>query len=593
MPTYKAPLKDMRFVMHDLLDSETVLSSLKGFEEIDKSLMDQVLDEAARFSETILQPINQSGDAEGCTYNDGEVKTPEGFKEAFKQYCEAGWLGLDGDPEYGGQGLPKVLAIATGEMSTSANASWSMYPGLTHGVAKTIHAHADEAAKNIYLPKLLSGQWAGTMCLTEAHAGTDLGIIRTKAEPLDDGSFAVTGQKIFISAGEHDMTENIIHLVLAKLPDAPAGSKGISMFIVPKVLVNEDSSLGERNTMMCGSIEHKMGINGSATAVLNFDNARGYLVGNINEGLRCMFTMMNAARLDTGLQGLALGEVSYQNALEYAKERIQSRSLSGTKAPDKEADPIIVHADVRRMLLTQKAYTEGARAFAAWLALHLDIEERHEDEAKRKESADLVALLTPIAKAFMTDNGYTACNLGMQILGGHGYIKEWGLEQYVRDVRIAQIYEGTNGIQALDLIGRKVLKDGGAKLTAFGGIIEEFIKENAADEQMTEFVEPLAALGKSVQESTMQIGMKAMQNPDEVGAAATDYLRVLGHLVYGYFWARMAKIALSKDASDSFYQAKLQTARFYYQRLMPETNMLLQTMLSGSDVLLDMEVDAF
>ncbi len=593
MPTYKAPLRDMRFVMHELLDSETVLGSLKGYEEVDKGLIDQVLDEAARFSETILQPMNQSGDAEGCTFKDGEVTTPKGFKEAFKQYCEAGWLGLDGDPEYGGQGLPKILAIATGEMSTSANASWSMYPGLTHGVAKTLHAHADDASKATYVPKLLSGQWTGTMCLTEAHAGTDLGIIRTKAEPLDDGSFSVTGQKIFISAGEHDMTENIVHLVLAKLPDAPAGSKGISMFIVPKFLVNEDGSVGERNTMMCGSIEHKMGINGSATAVLNFDGARGYLVGNINEGLRCMFTMMNAARLDTGLQGLALGEVSYQNALAYAKDRIQSRALSGTKAPDKEADPIIVHADVRRMLLTQKAYTEGARAFAGWLALHLDIEESHEDEKVRHEAGELVALLTPIAKAFMTDNGSTVCNYGMQVLGGHGYIKEWGLEQYVRDVRIAQIYEGTNGIQALDLMGRKVLKDGGAKLRLFGGIVEAFIKENADDEKMQEFTGPLAALGKEVHESTMKIGMKAMTNPDEAGAAATDYLRVLGHLVYGYFWARMAKVALESDLSDPFYKAKLQTARFYYQRLMPETNTLLATMLSGSDVLLDMHVDAF
>jgi len=593
MPTYKAPLKDMRFVMHELLDSEKTLSSLKGFEEIDKSLMDQVLDEAARFSENVLQPINQSGDAEGCTYNDGEVKTPTGFKEAFKQYCEAGWLGLDGDPEYGGQGLPKILAIATGEMSTSANASWSMYSGLTHGVAKTLHAHADDDAKAMYVPKLLSGEWTGTMCLTEAHAGTDLGIIRTKAEPLDDGSFSVTGQKIFISAGEHDMTDNIVHLVLAKLPDAPAGSKGISMFLVPKFLVNDDGSVGERNTMMCGSIEHKMGINGSATAVLNFDNARGYLVGNINEGLRCMFTMMNGARLDTGLQGLALGEVSYQNALEYAKERIQSRSLSGTKAPDKEADPIIVHADVRRMLLTQKAYTEGARAFAGWLALHLDMEERHEDEAKRKESADLVALLTPIAKAFMTDNGSTVCNLGMQVLGGHGYIKEWGLEQFVRDVRIAQIYEGTNGIQALDLMGRKVLKDGGQMLRVFGGVVQTFIKENAGNEAMEEFIVPLGALAKDVEDSTVKIGMKAMTNADEAGAAATDYLRVLGHLVYGYMWARMAKVALENDSDDAFYKAKLQTARFYYQRLMPETNMLLQTMLSGSDNLLDMDVDAF
>lgn len=595
MPQYKAPLRDMRFVMHELLDSETVLKSLNNFEDIDAELMDQVMDESARFCENVILPLNQSGDQEGCSFNDGEVKTPSGFKEAYKQYGEAGWIGLDADPQYGGQGLPKVLGINIGEMVGSANTAWAMYPGLTHGAYNALHAHANDEIKERYLPKMLSGTWTGTMCLTEAHAGTDLGMIRSKAEPLDDGSFAITGQKIFISAGEHDMTENIIHLVLAKLPDAPKGTKGISLFLVPKVLVNDDGSLSERNPIVCGSIEHKMGINGSATAVLNLDKARGYLVGEANKGMSAMFTMMNTARLDTGMQGLSLGEISFQNALAYAKDRIQSRSLSGVKAPEQEADPIIVHPDVRRMLLTQKAYNEGARAFSNWLALQLDIEANHPDEQARQDASDLVSLLTPVAKAFMTDNGLDVCNLGMQVFGGHGYIKEWGVEQYVRDVRISQIYEGTNGIQALDLIGRKVLRDQGAKLLKFGGLIEAFVKENSADEDLNEFTQPLGKLAKDVQELTMWIGMQGMQNPDEVGAAATDYLRLLGFLTYAFFWAQMAKLAKSKlDSSDAaFYVAKLHTARFFFERLLPETSALKRQIKSGSANLLNLDADAF
>ncbi len=594
MPQYKAPLRDMRFVMHEWLEVEKTLAQLQSFEDVDAELMDQVLEESARFAENVIFPLNQSGDTEGCKYQDTEVKTPSGFKEAFKQYGAAGWIGLDADPKYGGQGLPKVLGINVGEMVGSANTAWAMYPGLSHGAYNALHTHADEASKALYLPKLLTGQWAGTMCLTEAHAGTDLGIIRTKAEPLDDGSFALTGQKIFISAGEHDMAENIIHLVLAKLPNAPEGSKGISLFIVPKFLINDDGSLGERNGIFCGSIEHKMGINGSATAVLNLDNARGYLIGGEHNGMRCMFTMMNTARLDTGMQGLSLGEVSFQNALVYAKDRVQSRSLSGTKAPSREADPIIVHADVRRMLLTQKAYNEGARAFANWLALQLDIEKNHPDETARNDAGDLVALLTPIAKAFMTDNGYEVCNLGMQVYGGHGYIKEWGMEQYVRDVRISQIYEGTNGIQALDLIGRKVLRDGGEKLKKFGSIVETLIKENRADEAMSEFITPLAKLGQDVQEITMWIGMQGMQNPDEVGAAATNYLRLVGHLVYAYLWASMAKVALSNtEDKDGFYKAKIHTAKFYYAHLLPETSALKRKIKAGSKILLELDEDAF
>ena len=595
MPQYKAPLRDMRFVMHEVWNSTDSLKDLEGYDDVDAELIDQILDESARFCENILFPMNQVGDEEGCTFNDGQVITPTGFKEAYKQYGDAGWIGLDADPDYGGQGLPKVLGINVGEMVGSANTAWAMYPGLTHGAYNALHAHADEASKALYLPKMLDGTWSGTMCLTEAHAGTDLGMIRSKAEPLDDGTFAITGQKIFISAGEHDMTENIVHLVLAKLPDAPSGTKGISLFIVPKVLVNEDGSLGERNTITCGSIEHKMGINGSATAVLNLDNARGYLVGGEHQGMRCMFTMMNTARLDTGMQGLSLGEVSFQNALAYAKDRIQSRSLSGAKSPEKEADPIIVHADVRRMLLTQKAYNEGARALSNWLALQLDIEAKHPDEKARQDAGDMVSLLTPVAKAFMTDNGFEVCSLGMQIFGGHGYIKEWGMEQYLRDVRISQIYEGTNGIQALDLIGRKVLRDQGTMLRKFGALIEEFIKENSANEAMAEFIQPLGKLGQDVQEITMWIGMQGMQNPDEVGAAATDYLRLIGFLSYAFMWAKMAKVAQSKleNPETAFYEAKLHTARFFFERLLPETSALKRQIKSGSDNLLKIDAEAF
>lgn len=595
MPQYKTPLRDMRFVMHEWLNSEEALKALDGFEDVDAELMNQVLDESARFVENVLLPLNQSGDEEGCHFEDGEVKTPTGFKEAYKQYTDAGWIGLDADTEYGGQGLPKVLGIFVGEMVGSANTAWGMYPGLTHGAYGALHAHADEATKRLYLPKMLDGSWSGTMCLTEAHAGTDLGIIYTKAEPLDDGSFSVTGQKIFISAGEHDMTENIIHLVLAKLPDAPEGSKGISMFLVPKFMVNEDGSLGKRNGIVCGSIEHKMGINGSATAVLNLDNARGYLVGAAHSGMKTMFTMMNSARLDTGMQGLSLGEISFQNALAYAKNRVQSRSLSGTKAPEQEADPIIVHTDVRRMLLTQKAYNEGARGFAGWLALQLDIEKHHHDEQARQDAADLVALLTPVAKAFITDNGLITCNLGMQVYGGHGYIKEWGMEQYVRDVRISQIYEGTNGIQALDLIGRKVLRDGGQMLGKFGALIQNFVAENAEDESLQEFIRPLNKLAKDVEDITMWVGAQAMQNPDEVGAAATDYLRLVGFMTYAFVWAQMVKVAFEQlETPDAkFYEAKIHTARFFFTRLLPETSALKRSIKSGSDVLLGLEADAF
>ncbi|AFZ68422.1 acyl-CoA dehydrogenase C-terminal domain-containing protein [Deinococcus peraridilitoris] len=590
MTSYKAPLRDMRFVLHELLHAPDLLAQLPGYEDASGELLDQVLEEAARFCENELHPLNRVGDEEGCSWEEGEVRTPTGFKEAYRKYVQAGWPSLGGDPQYGGQGLPYVLGNNVSEMLDSANMAWAMYPGLSQGAYRSIHSHASEDLKQTYLPKLLSGEWTGTMCLTEPHAGTDLGLLRTRARELDDGSYAVTGTKIFISAGEHDFAENIVHLVLARIEGAPQGVKGISLFIVPKFLVKEDGSLGERNTVMCGSIEHKMGIKGSATAVLNFDDARGYLVGQPGKGLAHMFTMMNGARLGTALQGLGVAEASYQNALAYARDRLQMRAPVRAR-PDESADPIIVHPDVRRMLLTMKAYNEGARALSRWLALQLDVEHAHPDAGVRADAADLVALLTPVAKAFMTDNGTLAANLGMQVLGGHGYIREWGMEQFVRDARIAQIYEGTNGIQALDLLGRKVLGDGGQKLQKFGALIQAFLQEHEGNGRLKEFTEPLGATLQQVRDTTMLVGGRAMQNPDEANGAAVDYLRLLGHLTYAYLWARMASASLDKEGD--FYTAKLHTARFYFQKLLPETRSLVATIKAGSASLTAMPEELF
>ena len=469
-----------------------------------------------------------------------------------------------------------------------------MYPGLSHGAYECLHAHGTDEQKKLFLPRLVSGEWTGTMCLTEPHCGTDLGLLRTKAEPQADGTYKINGAKIFISAGEHDLAENIVHLVLARLPDAPKGSKGISLFLVPKYNVKADGSLGERNGIYCGGLEHKMGIHGNATAQMILDNAVGTLVGQPNKGLQAMFVMMNAARLGVGNQSLGLTEVAYQNALAYAKDRIQMRSLSGTKAKDKPADPIIVHPDVRKMLLTAKAYAEGGRALAIYCALLLDKEFHHPDEKVRKESAEMLALLTPIIKAFLTDNGFQSAVMCQQVFGGHGYIKEWGMEQYVRDARINMIYEGTNTIQSLDLLGRKVLADNGAKLRKFGKIVTDFVEEEGTNEAMQEFVNPLADLGEKLTKLTMELGMKAMGNQDEVGAAAVDYLRVAGHLVMGYFWARMAKVALEKQGSgDPFYTAKLATARFYFAKLLPETASLIRTARAGLKPLMEMDEALF
>ncbi|MBA3998529.1 MAG: acyl-CoA dehydrogenase [Candidatus Accumulibacter sp.] len=594
MGQYQPPLRDMQFVLHELLNVEKALAELPVHAETNRELIDQILEEGGKFCAEVVFPLNQIGDREGCRWDAGKVATPTGFKAAYDQYREAGWPALTCDPEFGGQGLPQVVNNALYEMLNSANQAWTMYPGLSHGAYECIHAHGSDALKQAYLPKLVDGEWTGTMCLTEPHCGTDLGILRTKAEPLGGDSYAISGTKIFISSGEHDMAENIVHLVLARLPDAPAGTKGISLFVVPKFLPRADGSLGERNGVSCGSIEHKMGIHGNSTCVMNFDAAQGWLLGQPHKGLQAMFVMMNAARLGVGMQGLGLTEVAYQNSVAYAKERLQSRALTGAKAPEKAADPIIVHPDVRRMLLTQRAYAEGGRAFAYWVALELDKALTHPDAEEREESDDLVALLIPIIKSFLTDNAFECTNLGMQVFGGHGFISEWGMEQYVRDARINQIYEGTNTIQSLDLLARKVLADSGAKLKKFGAQVEAFLRAESANPAMAEFVAPLADLAEKMQKLTMEIGMKAMQNPDEVGAAAVPYMKVAGHLVFAYFWARMAKIALAKqDSGDAFYKAKLLTARYYYAKLLPETATLIRVARAGSAPLMALEADLF
>jgi alkylation response protein AidB-like acyl-CoA dehydrogenase len=543
----------------------------------------------------VIFPINQSGDQEGCTYlGDGIVKAPKGFKEAYSMYAEAGWPALSADPRFGGQGLPDLVSKIFMEMINAANQAWGMYPNLSHGAYATLQAHGKPDLQQLYLPRLVSGEWTATMCLTEANSGTDLGLLRTRAEPQADGTYRISGSKVFISGGEHDLAANIIHLVLARLPDAPAGTKGISLFIVPKFLPDAGGALCERNAVTCGSIEHKMGLKGSATCVMNLDDAKGWLVGEPNRGLQAMFVMMNGARLGVGMQGLGLTEVAYQNSLAYAKERIQMRSLSGPKAKDKPADPIIVHPDVRRLLLTQKAYAEGGRAFAYWIGLQIDREHAHPDEKSRQDSADLVALLTPVIKAFLTDNGLECTNLGLQVLGGHGYVKEWGMEQHVRDARITLIYEGTNGVQALDLLGRKVLADGGAKLMKFAALVQEFSSAQNNASEMAEFIGPTMDLLDKITMLTAEIGKKAIKDPEEVGAASAPYLRLLGHLVFSYFWARMARIALDKkDSGGSFYVSKLATARFYFAKLLPEAEFHIRAARAGAAPLMDLDAALF
>jgi len=595
MPSYTPPLRDMQFVMHEVLNVTEQLKQIPRHADTDADTINAVLEEGGKFAANVIFPLNISGDTEGCKLDKTthEVTAPKGFKEAYAQYVEGGWAALSCDPDYGGQGLPFVLNQCIYEMMNSANQAWTMYPGLSHGAYEALHAHGTDEQKKLYLPKLVSGEWTGTMCLTEPHCGTDLGLLRSKAEPQADGTYKLNGAKIFISAGEHDLAENIVHLVLARLPDAPKGSKGISLFAVPKYNVKADGSLGTRNGIYCGGLEHKMGIHANSTCQMILDNAVGTMVGQPNKGLQAMFVMMNAARLGVGNQSLGLTEVAYQNALAYAKDRIQMRSLSGVKAKDKDADPIIVHPDVRKMLLTAKAYAEGGRALACYCAMLLDQHLYHPDEKVRKDSDEMLALLTPIIKAFLTDNGFEATVMCQQVFGGHGYIKEWGMEQFVRDARINMIYEGTNTVQSLDLLGRKILGNNGATLKKFGKLVGQLVEAEGVNEKMGEFINPLAYLGDQMTKFTTEIGFKGFQNPDEVGSAAVDYLRVAGHLVFGYFFARMASVALKEIAAgntDPFYPAKLQTARFYFAKLFPETASLMRTARAGSKVLMDTDL---
>ncbi len=597
MADYKAPLKDMSFALHEVLEYDKHYQALPlGEATPDRDTMDAIIGEAGKFSENVLAPLYRVGD-QGCTWDDGVVTTPPGFKEAYQQYVEAGWPSMTHEEEFGGQGLPASFGTIISEMVGSANWAWGMYPGLSHGCMETLFEHGSDEQKATYLPSLVSGQWTGTMCLTEPHCGTDLGMLRTKAEPRGDGTYSVSGTKIFISAGEHDMSDNIVHIVLARLPDAPAGTKGISLFIVPKFLVNADGQVGERNQVTCGSIEHKMGIHGNATCVLNFDGATGYLIGPENKGLACMFTFMNAARLGTAIQGLAHAELGLQKSLEYSRERLQMRSLTGPKTPEGPADPIIVHPDVRRMLLTQKAFAEGGRMMIYFSAQQLDISRYSQDEEARQQADQLLGLLTPIAKAFLTETGFESANLGVQCFGGHGYIQEWGAEQNVRDCRISMLYEGTTGIQALDLIGRKVLGTQGEMLKTFTKLVHNFCKDNADNQGMAEFIEPLTRINKEWGELAMHIGMAAMENPEEVGASSVDFLMYSGYACLAYFWARAASVAQAKveagEGDANFYNAKISTARFYFKRVLPRTLTLVETIKSGAGNLMELEAEHF
>ncbi|MUT71102.1 acyl-CoA dehydrogenase C-terminal domain-containing protein [Stutzerimonas frequens] len=592
MADYQAPLRDMRFVLNEVFDAPKLWQTLPALAEVvDAETADAILEEAGKITANSIAPLNRSGDEEGCRWDAGAVSTPAGYRDAYQLYAEGGWVGVGGDPAFGGMGMPKVISAQVEEMMNSASLAFGLYPMLTSGACLSIYAHASEELKQKYLPNMYAGVWSGSMCLTEPHAGTDLGIIRTKAEPQADGSYKVSGTKIFITGGEHDLTDNIIHLVLAKLPDAPAGSRGISLFLVPKVLVNDDGSLGERNSLSCGSIEHKMGIQASATCVMNFDGATGWMVGEANKGLAAMFTMMNYERLGVGIQGLATGERSYQSAIEYARERIQSRAPTGPIAQDKAADPIIVHPDVRRMLLTMKALNEGGRAFSSYVALQLDIAKFSDDEAARQRAEAQVALLTPVAKAFLTDMGLETTVHGQQVFGGHGFIREWGQEQLVRDCRITQIYEGTNGIQALDLMGRKIVGSGGTMYQAFVDEIRAFVAGAGTD--LNEFTEPLKAALDNLDELTAWVIDQAKANPNEIGAASVEYLHVFGYTAYAYMWARMAAVALAKQGEGNFYQSKLGTARFYFARLLPRIHSLTASVKAGSDSLYLLEAAQF
>ena len=596
MPSYRAPVEDVTFLLNDVFQIDRY-NNLPGFSDASPDVRDAILSEAAKFSEQVLQPLNRVGDLEGCTrHDDGRVTTPKGFKEAFRQLGDGGWLGLAGSAEFGGQGLPVVLAQTVNEFMVSANMAFSMYHGLTLGAVAALMVHGTDALKKTYVPKMLAGEWAGTMNLTEPHCGTDLGMLRTKATKQADGSYKISGTKIFISGGEQDLTANIVHLVLARIEGAPAGVKGLTLFVVPKVMVNADGSLGAPNGVSCGSIEHKMGIHGNSTCVMNYDNATGWLIGEENKGLNAMFVMMNEARLGVAVQGLAQSEVAYQNAAAYAKDRLQGRSLSGPKAPDKPADPIIVHPDVRRALLTIRAFNEAARALVVWTSLKSDVAHRSDDTKDRQEADDHMGLLTPVLKGVLTDVGFANSVAAQQIFGGHGYIAEWGMEQFVRDSRIAMIYEGANGIQALDLVGRKLPKDGGRATMAFFNEVSTFAKDNAADEAMKPYLAPLSVSLGHLQQATMWLMQNAMSKPDNAGAGATDYMQLFGLVVFAYMWARMAKVAQDKIASSGatpYLTTKLVTGRFFMERMLPETSVHLARIQTGSATTMELPAEAF
>jgi alkylation response protein AidB-like acyl-CoA dehydrogenase len=592
MPSYSAPVKDMQFLMHEVFNIAQM--DIPGYAELEPDFTAAVLEEAGKIASNVLTPLNAVGDAEGCRLENGVVRTPTGFKEAFDQMREGGWPGLDMPSEYGGQDMPHVIGTAVGEMFSAANQAFTMYQGLTHGAASAILAHGTQTQKDTYLPKMVSCQWTGTMNLTEPHCGTDLGMMRTRAEPQPDGSYQISGQKIFISSGEHDMAENIIHLVLAKIPGGPEGIKGVSLFIVPKFLVNDDGSLGPRNSLSCGKIEHKMGIHGNSTCVMNYDGATGYLLGEAHKGMRAMFTMMNEARLGVGMQGLAQADVAYQNALAYAKDRLQGRAVTGAENPTGPADPLIVHPDIRRSLMDQKSFTEAARAFMLWGAALIDRAHRNNDAA----ADGLVSLLTPVIKGFLTDEGYDMTVKAQQIYGGHGYIEEWGMSQFTRDARIAMIYEGANGVQALDLVGRKLASDGGKHVMAFFDLVKTFIKENDAHPELkTQFLEPLKSASKDLQSAAMFFMQNGMKSPNAALAGSNDFMHLFGHVCLGLMWAQMAKTsfaALATGTSDTaFHQAKLATGRYYMQRRLPATALHLTRINSGPAPVMDLPVEAF
>lgn len=594
MTDYQAPVKELNFILNDLFNVPALWKEIPRYANIDADTCRALFDSAAKLAEKDLAPVSSSGDKEGVRLEKGIVKTPKGFKEAYRNYCAGGWGGMVGDPRYEGQGLPHALNLFIGEIFSAANTAFSLYTGLTIGASISMEAHASEALKNLYLPKMYSGRWSACMCLTEAHAGTDLGMLHSKAEPQADGSYLISGTKIFITAGDHDMSENIVYLVLAKLPGAPKGIKGISLFLVSKFLVDEDGNLGERNGVCCESLEHKMGIHASATCVMRFDKAKAHLVGEHNRGMQAMFTMMNHERVMVGLQGIACAENAYQKARAYSLERRQGRSAKGPESPGSDADLILVHPDVRRMMLTQKAFVEGARAFSTYVSIQLDVAEHSPDEAQRTHANNMLSLLTPVTKAFFTDKGFESCVMAQQIFGGHGYIHETGVEQIVRDVRIAQIYEGTNGVQALDLVYRKTILNNGEWLSSFADEIDHFIKAHVGNKSMSIYLDPLSQAVKDMREITVWIIGSALKEPNEAGAASMDYLHLIGYVGMAWMWARQAEVALrNMDQDPKFYQAKLHVAEFYMRKILPQTDSLMRTIKGGSKVLMALPAEAF